>query len=141
MTAFDLTGKVAVITGGNGGIGLGMAEGLVEAGCAVHIWGRNPEKNQQALQQLRAKKGGRAEALAVDVGDRQAIEAAFGKTLDLFGRVDGCFANAGVGGGGRRSFLDRTQDDWHKLMATNLDGAVMTLQVAGRHMEIGRAHV
>jgi NAD(P)-dependent dehydrogenase (short-subunit alcohol dehydrogenase family) len=134
MTAFDLTGKVAVITGGNGGIGLGMAEGLVEAGCAVHIWGRNPEKNQQALQQLRAKKGGRAEALAVDISDQAAIEAAFGKTLDLFGRVDGCFANAGVGGGGRRSFLDRTQDDWHELMATNLDGAVMTLQVAGRHM-------
>jgi NAD(P)-dependent dehydrogenase (short-subunit alcohol dehydrogenase family) len=134
MKAFDLSGKVAIVTGGNGGIGLGMAEGLVQAGCAVHIWGRNPDKNEKALQQLRAKKAGRAEALAVDVSHQPAIDAAFAKTLALFGRVDGCFANAGVGGGGRRSFLERTQEEWHKLMATNLDGAVMTLQVAARHM-------
>ena len=134
MKAFDLSGKVTVITGGNGGIGLGMAEGLVEAGCAVHIWGRNREKNERALSRLRAKKAGRAEALAVDVSDEKAIDAAFAKTLDLFGRVDGCFANAGTGGGGRHSFLERTQEDWHRLMSTNLDGAVLTLQRAARHM-------
>jgi NAD(P)-dependent dehydrogenase (short-subunit alcohol dehydrogenase family) len=134
MKAFDLSGRVAIVTGGNGGIGLGMAAGLVEAGCAVHIWGRNREKNEKALTQLRAKKAGRAEALTVDVSDERAIDAAFARTIELFGRVDGCFANAGTGGGGRHSFLERTQDDWHRLMATNLDGAVMTLQRAARHM-------
>jgi NAD(P)-dependent dehydrogenase (short-subunit alcohol dehydrogenase family) len=134
MKAFDLSGKVAVVTGGNGGIGLGMAEGLVEAGCAVHIWGRNREKNERALARLRAKKAGRAEALAVDVSDEKAIDAAVARTIELFGRVDGCFANAGTGGGGRHSFLERTQEDWHRLMATNLDGAVLPLQRAARHM-------
>jgi NAD(P)-dependent dehydrogenase (short-subunit alcohol dehydrogenase family) len=134
MKAFDLSGKVAIVTGGNGGIGLGMAEGLVEAGCAVHIWGRNREKNERALARLRAEKAGRVEALTVDVSDERAIDAAFARTIELFGRVDGCFANAGTGGGGRHSFLERTQEDWHRLMATNLDGAVLTLQRAARHM-------
>ena len=132
MTAFDLSGKVAIITGGNGGIGLGMAQALVEAGCAVHIWGRNAEKNAKALQTLRAK--GRAEATICDVSDPKSVEAAMSKALDMFGRVDGCFANAGVGGGGRHSFLERTLEEWRTLLATNLDGAFLTLQAAARHM-------
>ncbi len=132
MKAFDLSGKVAIVTGGNGGIGLGMAQALVEAGCAVHIWGRNAEKNARALAALRAK--GRAEAALCDVSDAKSVETAMGKALDAFGRVDGCFANAGVGGGGRRSFLERPLEEWRKLLATNLDGAVLTLQAAARHM-------
>jgi NAD(P)-dependent dehydrogenase (short-subunit alcohol dehydrogenase family) len=94
MSAFDLSKKVAVVTGGNGGIGLGMAEALVEAGCAVHIWGRNAGKNEQALSRLRAL-GGRAEAAVCDVSEPKSVESAMGKALDAFGRVDGCFANAG----------------------------------------------
>jgi NAD(P)-dependent dehydrogenase (short-subunit alcohol dehydrogenase family) len=133
VNAFDLTGKVAVVTGGNGGIGLGMAQALAQAGCAVHIWGRNPEKNERALRQLRAK-GGRADATVCDVSDAGSIAAAMAKALDAFGRVDGCFANAGVGGGGRRSFIDRPLDEWRQLLATNLDGAFLTLQAAARHM-------
>ena len=130
---FDLTGKVAVITGGNGGIGLGMAEALAEAGCAVAIWARNAEKNARALHRLKTA-GGRAEAMVCDVSDASSVAAAMERTLALFGRVDGCFANAGVGGGGRRSFIERPLEEWRKLLATNLDGAFLTLQAAARHM-------
>ncbi len=130
---FDLTGKVAVVTGGNGGIGLGMAEALAGAGCAVHIWGRNQAKNERALERLRAK-GGRAEAVLCDVSDAKSVEAAMAKALAAFGRVDGCFANAGMGGGGRRSFIARPLAEWRELLATNLDGAFLTLQAAARHM-------
>ena len=133
MTAFDLRGKVAVVTGGNGGIGLGMAEALAEAGCAIHIWGRNAAKNEAAVERLRAG-GGTAEAVVCDVSDASSVAAALGKALDRFGRVDGCFANAGVGGGGRRSFVDRPLAEWRNLLATNLDGAFLTLQAAARHM-------
>ena len=133
MKAFDLSSKVAVITGGNSGIGLGMAEALASAGCAVHIWGRNPARNEQAVGRLRAQ-GGRAEAVVCDVSDPRSIDTAFAKALDTFGRVDGCFANAGVGGGGRRSFVERPLEEWRKLLSINLDGAFLTLQAAARHM-------
>ncbi len=133
MKAFDLSGKVAVVTGGNGGIGLGMAEALAEAGCALHIWGRNAAKNEQAVARLR-QKGGKAEATVCDVSDPAAVNAAFAQALAKFGRVDGCFANAGMGGGGRQSFIERPLEDWRRLMATNLDGAFLTLQAAARHM-------
>jgi NAD(P)-dependent dehydrogenase (short-subunit alcohol dehydrogenase family) len=133
MNAFDLTGKVAVVTGGNGGIGLGMAEAMAEAGASIHIWGRNEAKNAAAVAQLR-RHGGRAEAIVCNVADPKSVAAAMARTLDLFGRVDGCFANAGVGGGGRRSFIDRPLEEWRELLATNLDGAFLTLQAAARHM-------
>jgi NAD(P)-dependent dehydrogenase (short-subunit alcohol dehydrogenase family) len=133
MSPFDLTGKVAIVTGGNSGIGLGMAAALVDAGCAVHVWGRNAAKNERALAQLRAK-GGRAEAAQCDVSDPRSVDAAMAETLARFGRVDGCFANAGMGGGGRRSFIERPLTEWRELLATNLDGAFLTLQAAARHM-------
>ena len=130
---FDLTGRVAIVTGGNGGIGLGMAKALARAGCAVSIWGRNPEKNRTALAGLR-ESGARVEALTCDVTDRAAIEDAFAATLEAFGRVDGCFANAGMGGSLRHAFVDRTDDDWRTMFATNLDGVFHVLQAALRHM-------
>jgi NAD(P)-dependent dehydrogenase (short-subunit alcohol dehydrogenase family) len=130
---FDLSGRVAIITGGNSGIGLGMAKALVRAGCTVSIWGRNPQKNRDALTQL-SGMGPPVEARACDVTDRVAIEAAFAATLDAFGRVDGCFANAGIGGGGRQAFVDRTEGDWRRLFATNLDGVFHVFQVVLRHM-------
>jgi NAD(P)-dependent dehydrogenase (short-subunit alcohol dehydrogenase family) len=130
---FDLSGRVAIVTGGNGGIGLGMAKALVRAGCAVSIWGRNAEKNGVALAALR-ECGGPVEARTCDVMDRAAIEDAFAGTLKAFGRVDGCFANAGMGAAGRQAFVERSQDEWRRMFATNLDGVFHVFQVALRHM-------
>jgi NAD(P)-dependent dehydrogenase (short-subunit alcohol dehydrogenase family) len=136
MSIFDLSGKVAVVTGGNGGIGLGMARALAQAGCAVHIWGRNATKNEAAVGELRAL-GARAESVICDVGDAASVDAALAATLDAFGRIDGCFANAGVSGASR-PFVDRSLDEWRALLATNLDGTFLTFQAAARHM-VGRA--
>ena len=130
---FDLTGRVAIVTGGNGGIGLGMAKGLARAGCAVSIWGRNPEKNRAALAEL-SSLGAPVEARTCDVTDRAAIEDAFGATVEAFGRVDGCFANAGIGANFQRPFVDRTEDEWRRMFAINLDGVFHVFQVALRHM-------
>ena len=130
---FDLTGRVAIVTGGNGGIGLGMAKALARAGCGVSIWGRNPEKNRAALAELR-ECGAPVEARTSDVTDRAAIEEAFAGTLQAFGRVDGCFANAGTGSSGRQAFVDRSEDEWRHMFATNLDGVFHVFQVALRHM-------
>ena len=91
---FDLSGKVALITGGNGGIGLGMAEGLASQGCEVAIWGTNEEKNAAALAALE-QYGPKVSALKCDVSNREEVDACFASTLETHGRVDGCFANAG----------------------------------------------
>jgi len=96
---FDLTGKTAIITGGNGGIGLAIAEALLAANCAVSIWGRNPGKTAQAADHLRGK-GGRVHSMVCDVTDAAAVGVAFDATVAEFKRIDGCFINAGMGGGG-----------------------------------------
>jgi NAD(P)-dependent dehydrogenase (short-subunit alcohol dehydrogenase family) len=133
VSAFDLSGRVAIITGGNGGIGLGMADALARAGCSVSIWGRNPEKNARALSQLRAH-GGPVDVRLCDVSDRNAVEATFAATLTAFGRIDACFANAGIGGGGRRSFIERSEEEWRRMFAVNLDSVFHLFQFAVRHM-------
>jgi NAD(P)-dependent dehydrogenase (short-subunit alcohol dehydrogenase family) len=133
MSIFDLTGRVAVITGGNGGIGLGIARALAAAGCNVSIWGRNAEKNKAAAATM-AGSSGKTDTRICDVSDPASVKAAMAATLDAFGRVDGCFANAGIGGGGRRAFIDRTEEEWRKMFATNLDGVFHVFQAAARHM-------
>ena len=129
---FDLKGKVALITGGNGGIGLAFAMGIAKAGGEVCIWGRNKEKNEQALKLINAT-GAKAGAFICDVSDEKNVRECFNSTLDTFGRVDGCFANAGVLGNDS-SFIDRPFNDWKKLMSINLDGVFLTLQAAAKHM-------
>ena len=126
---FDLTGKVVVVTGGNGGIGLGMALAVAAAGADVCVWGTNPEKNAAAADELRAT-GRKVRALACNVADEAAVDAAFAETLATFGRVDACFANAGVSGRGARSFMEIETDDWRRILGVNLDGAFFTFRAA-----------
>lgn len=129
---FDLTGHVALITGGNSGIGLGMARGLAQCGADVCIWGTSAERNEAAATEL-AKHGTRVRAIRCDVGDEDAVTASFAQTLDFFGRVDSCFANAGT----RASdtpFTETTLADFRATTRVNLDGAFLTLRAAARHM-------
>ena len=133
MTMFDLTGRVAVVTGGNGGIGLGIAQALASAGCNVSIWGRNAEKNKAAAASITGGPG-KVETRICDVTSPDSVNEAMKATLDHFGRVDGCFANAGIGGGGRKPFIERTEQEWRTMFATNLDGVFHAFQAAAKHM-------
>jgi NAD(P)-dependent dehydrogenase (short-subunit alcohol dehydrogenase family) len=133
MSIFDLSGRVAVVTGGNGGIGLGIAQALAAAGCNVSIWGRNADKNTAAAATM-AGCAGKVDSQVCDVADTASVKAAMDATLQTFGRVDGCFANAGIGGGGRHAFIDRTEEQWRSMFATNLDGVFHVFQAAARHM-------
>ena len=130
-TPFDLQGKVALVTGGNSGIGLGMAEAMAQAGARVAIWGTSPDKNAAAEERLRAIEPG-ARAFRCDVSDEAAVERCFAETLETFGRVDGCFANAGVGG--RARFDEMSTAEWRRVMSVNLDGLFWTLRAAAAHM-------
>jgi hypothetical protein len=129
---FDLAGKVALVTGGNGGIGLGMAEALAEAGADLCLWGTNAKKNEAAKARL-AKTGRKVETLVVDVSDEGAADAALAETVKRLGRVDACFANAGVTGRAK-SMFDLDAKEWRRVLSVNLDGAFFTLRAAAKHM-------
>ena len=129
---FDLSGHTALITGGNSGIGLGMAHGLAQSGADVCVWGTNAERNQAAVKQL-SEHGTRVAAIRCDVGDEQAVTAAFAETLDRFGRVDSCFANAGVNGPGT-PFTETSLEEFRGVTRVNLEGAFLTLRAAAAHM-------
>jgi len=132
-TMFNLRGRVAVVTGGNGGIGLAIAEALAQHGCALSIWGRNAGKNAAAMRRVE-KFGTPIHAQICDVSVREDAERSTDETLKQFGRIDGCFANAGIGGGGRNSFIERTDADWRSMFAVNLDGVFHAFQPIVRHM-------
>ena len=125
MEMFDLTGKVAVVTGGNRGIGLGMARGLAKGGASVAVWGRNAEYNRATVEDLR-NLGADALSVECDVASEEQVEAAAEATLRRFGRVDSIFANAGIG----RSalFPDLHIKAWEKMMAINATGTMLALR-------------
>ena len=105
--AFDLTGKVALVTGGNGGIGLGMAKAMARAGADICIWGTNAAKNAAALKTLSGHSV-KTMALQCDVSRKVEVDASFAETLQSLGLVDGVFANAGMSGH-ENSFLEITE--------------------------------
>ncbi|MEC7734120.1 MAG: SDR family oxidoreductase [Chloroflexota bacterium] len=131
LDAFNLSGKVALITGGNSGIGLGMAKGLAESGADVCIWGTNIEKNERSQKELSAIVI-KAHAIKCDVSSEDQVETAFEETIKIFGKVDSCFANAGAGGGA--PFHEFPTDLWKKVMGINLDGTFFTFRAASKHM-------
>jgi NAD(P)-dependent dehydrogenase (short-subunit alcohol dehydrogenase family) len=127
-----LTGHVSVVTGGNSGIGLGMAEGLARAGADVAIWGRDPARNSSA-QRLLAGHGTQVHAFGCDIADPRAVDRATAETLAALGRIDSCFANAGVGPRGTR-FVDMPLSEFREVVSVNLEGSFLVLQAAAREM-------
>ena len=128
---FDLSDKVAVVTGGNRGIGLGIARGLARQGASLAIWSRDKATNAAAVQELEGL-GAKAIGVPCDVASEAAVEAAAKQTIESFGRIDICFANAGFGAVGR--FLKMSLDEWHKVTSVDLDGAFMTFREAAKDM-------
>jgi NAD(P)-dependent dehydrogenase (short-subunit alcohol dehydrogenase family) len=130
---FDLTGKVAVVTGGNGGLGLGFATGIAKQGGSVAIWARNAEKNAAAKAELE-QYGVKVSTRLVDVASEQEVKDAFAAVLEEFGRVDTVVANSGITGTPSASVLDMPTEDFHALLAINQHGAFYTLREGARHM-------
>ncbi len=127
MGLFDLKGRVAVVTGGNGGIGLGMAEGLAQAGADVVLAGRDAEKARAALARIEAI-GARGRFVAADVTKRAACHDLVAQARSAFGRLDILVNNAGTSI--RKMPQDYTEDEWHHVMDTNLTGAFLCAQAA-----------
>ncbi|MEM9842418.1 MAG: SDR family NAD(P)-dependent oxidoreductase, partial [Pseudomonadota bacterium] len=132
-TPFDLTGKVALVTGGNRGIGMGMAQALAASNASIAIWGRKADANAEAVKSLSGLGAGEILAWQVDVSDEQAVIDATAEVVSKMGRIDSCFANAGVGFGAP-SFVEMTTEIWRKNMAVNLEGAFWTLRESVKHM-------
>lgn len=130
---FGLRGRVALVTGGNGGIGLGMAEGLAAAGADLVIWGMNTGKNQAAADRL-ASFGRRLLVEQVDVSDEAAVIEGMRRAVEAMGRLDFVAANAGIGRSAA-SFEAMETALWREVMAVNLEGVFWTLREACRHMK------
>jgi 2-dehydro-3-deoxy-D-gluconate 5-dehydrogenase len=140
---FELKGRTAVVTGGNGGIGLGMARGLAAAGAAVVVAARDAEKGRRAVKELEAL-GSPADFCAVDVTDERSVEGLVRATIDRFGRLDILVNNAGINI--RKPPQDYSLDEWRRVVDTNLTSAFlcaravypeMKRQGAGKIINIG----
>jgi NAD(P)-dependent dehydrogenase (short-subunit alcohol dehydrogenase family) len=128
---FELGGRVAVVTGGNGGIGLGIARGLAKAGASIAIWARDAARNEAAVKELEGL-GARAVALSCDVGEEVQIARAVEQTVSALGRIDIGVANAGFGR--VAAYLDTSLEDWRRVTRVDLDGVFLTFRDIARHM-------
>jgi 2-dehydro-3-deoxy-D-gluconate 5-dehydrogenase len=122
---FDLDGKVAIVTGGNGGIGLGMARGLAEAGAGIVIVGRNAAKSEAAVAELE-QQGAKAISVSADVTDKAAVADMVERTAREFGRVDVLVNNAGINIRKSPHVLDI--EEWDSVIRTNLTSAFLCSQ-------------
>jgi len=129
MTAFDLTGKVALVTGGNGGIGLGMAKGLASLGATVMVAGRDADKNKRAVAAL----GGKADSIAMDLADEAGARKVVDATAQKFGRLDILINNAGINI--RKPPQDFTLEEWQRVLDINLTSLFVCCQAAYPHMK------
>ena len=130
---FDLTGKVAIVTGGNGGIGLGMARGLAENGANVAVLGRNLEKSQAAAKQIADELGVKTSAVVADVSQAADVDRAVAEIDRLFGRIDILINNAGINI--RKAPEVLSLDEWRQVLDVNLTSAFMTSQAVYPHMK------
>jgi NAD(P)-dependent dehydrogenase (short-subunit alcohol dehydrogenase family) len=128
---FDLSGKVALVTGGNGGIGLGMAEALAASGADVVIWGTNETKNAAAAKALKAY-GKRVATRKVDVSKENEVVDGMKAALAEMGRIDCVVANAGIGGGA--PLVELTTELFRKVHGVNEEGVFWTFREAAKHM-------
>jgi 2-dehydro-3-deoxy-D-gluconate 5-dehydrogenase len=136
IASFSLAGRVALVTGGNRGIGRGIALGFAQAGAAVAILGRNPDKNAEVLAELKAA-GARALALAVDVTERAALEPAFRRVEAELGPIDVLVNNAGIANvtGG---ILQETTESWDAVMESQLNSVFLLSKLAAASMATRR---
>ena len=135
MNRFDLTGKVALVTGGNGGIGMGIARGLLECGAAVVVAGRNEDKNRSVVAEL-GKIGPPVSALALDVTDEKQCRVAIAEAVRRHNRLDILVNNAGIGApSGPAQPEDMPLASWHKVIDTNLTSVFLMSQLAYPEMK------
>jgi 2-deoxy-D-gluconate 3-dehydrogenase len=132
MSLFDLTGKTALVTGGNGGIGLGMAKGLAGAGARIMVAGRNRAKSEAAAKEL-AALGVETGVVEADVADPKAAEAMVAATIARFGKLDILVNNAGINI--RKRPEQYALEEWRKVLSINLDGAFYASQAAYPHLK------
>ncbi len=132
---FDLTGRVAVVTGGSVGLGRQMAEGLAEAGARLVLCARKLPRCEQAAEELRAG-GAEVLALSCDVKDRESVAMVVAAAMERFGRIDFLLNNAGTSWGAPAEEMPLAA--WHKVIDTNLTGTFLFAQAVGRHMLAAR---
>jgi len=133
---FDLKGRVGLVTGGNGGIGLGLARGLARAGAALMVAGRNAEKNAAAVAELKGL-GAEADAVVVEVTDPASVAAMVARTVERFGRLDILVNNAGTNIRHRPEVY--RLEDWHTVLGTNLTSTMLASQEAYPHLKASGA--
>ncbi len=133
MNLFDLSGKVAIVTGGNGGIGLGIALGLAQAGAKIAVLGRNTAKSQAAAEKIRAETNVEAIAVHADVSVPEQIEQAAAEVLQQLGRADILFNNAGINI--RKPPHEMTLAEWNEVMSANLTSAFVFAKAVYPAME------